>query len=219
MRKVEFANNEFYHLYNRGVDKRNIFGEKKDVDRFLQSLKEFNTIEPIGSIFEQSFSKTISQSEKKLVEFVCYALNHNHYHLLVRQVSDQGIEKFMHRLSTGYTRYFNDRNQRTGSLFQGPYQARYVDSNEYLLHLSVYINLNDIAHGVNQLGGLASKLGRTSWGEFTLPTTRPALCQKDIILGQFGNIQEYKDFAKEALVGIQEQKLLAKELEGLELGG
>lgn len=216
-RKVAFVEGEYYHIYNRGVDKRNIFLNEDDLNRFFQSMLEFNVIEPIGSIYENSFDKDKRNSqlggqasklggEEKLVDFVAYCLNPNHYHFLVMQVADRGIEKFMHRLSTGYTRYFNEKEKRSGALFQGKFKAVHVDSNEYLLHVSAYVNLNDSVH---QLGGLASKLvkSRSSWEEYTDKNKKANnFCNKDIILGQFRNTAEYKKFAMSSLDDIVSKK-------------
>src|SRR3989344_4775774 len=125
MRKVPFVNGEFYHVYNRGVDKRDIFSDQYDLDRFFQSMNEFNVVEPIGSIYENSFIRNSLGGltpKLKLVNVIAFCLNQNHYHFLLEQVIDKGIEKFMHKLSTGYTCYFNERNKRSGSLFQGNYK-------------------------------------------------------------------------------------------------
>jgi putative transposase len=213
MRKIPFANEEIYHIYNRGTDKRVIFEDEYDFQRFLQSLKEFNTLDPIGSIYEHSFIKKqqlggLASKSEKLVEIIAFCLNPNHFHLLLKQVSDNGIQKFMQRLSTGYTMYFNKKHERSGSLFQGTYKAVYVDSNEYLLHLSVYISLNNEVH---ELGGLASK---SSWGEYMGQTGNKEdefLCKKEIILEQFKDAKEYQAFAKNVLDGIKERRLLAEE--------
>ena len=150
MRKEIFANNEFYHIFNRGNDKRNVFNDKFDFYRFLQSMHEFNLLEPIGSIYEYSFIKdeVKDRASKKgnLVNFVAYCLNPNHFHLILQQIADKGIEKFMQRLGTGYSKYFNKKYKKSGSLFQGTFKARHIDSNEYLLHLSAYVNLNNRVH-------------------------------------------------------------------------
>ncbi len=209
MRKTDFQNGEFYHLYNRGVDKRSIFTDNNDFSRFLQSMDEFNVIEPIGSIYENSFIQKIDKvmAQQKLVRFVSYCLNANHYHFLVEQVSDQGIEKFMHRLSTGYTKYFNSKFYRTGSLFQGRYKAKYVDSNKYLLYLSSYINLN------NQVHRLGSSTSKSSWEEFVWEDDVSNFCHKNIILDQFKNKNEYKLFAEEALQIILSNRETFEEVE------
>jgi REP element-mobilizing transposase RayT len=213
MRKIPFANEEIYHVYNRGTDKRTIFEDPYDFQRFLQSLEEFNTLDPIGSIYEHSFVKThelghsMSKSEDGLVEIIAYCLNPNHFHLLLRQVSENGISKFMQRVGNGYTKYFNHKNERSGSLFQGTFKAIHVDSNEYLLHLSVYVNLN------NEVHKLGHQMSKSSWGEYTrkIQKGEVGLCEKEVILGQFQDTQEYQRFAQNTLKGIQEKRLLQNE--------
>jgi len=205
MRKSEFANGEFYHIYNRGVDKRQIVLDQTDADRFIESLEDFNSVEPIGSIYEHSFEKNsvLSKKSKKLVNLVCYCLNPNHYHLLLEQLVDGGIEKFLHRLGMGYSKYFNHKYQRNGALWQGRFKSVYIDDNEYLLHLSAYINLNDQTH---QLGHPVSKLVRSSWGEY-LGSAKNNLCRPTMILEQFNQAKDYEEFALEALELIKTRKL------------
>lgn len=220
IRKIQFVSEEFYHIYNRGVDKRIIFNDRQDILRFFQGMIEFNTVEPIGSIYENSFrqlgsptSKLAMISDKKqkrpkpLVRFVAYCLNPNHYHFLIEPMAEKGVEKFMQRIGTGYTNYFNNKNQRSGALFQGKFKAIHVDSNEYLLHLSAYVNLNNRVH---QLGSRTPKLveSRSSWGEYiggskkSDDTNTAGICEKGIILEQFRNINEYKKFATSSLKDI-----------------
>lgn len=202
MRKEEFANGEFYHIFNRGVDKREIFSDIFDSKRFFQGMDEFNSVQPIGSIYENSFLKDKNKNKtesKKLVNFVCYCLNPNHYHFMLEQLADDGIEKFMHRLGVGYTKYFNAKHRRTGSLFQGNFKAVHVDSNEYLLRLSVYINLNYKVHKL-ELGNLVSKLGvpKSSFDEF-IGRSKENFCKKEIILEQFETLNEYGAFSYDSL--------------------
>ena len=162
MRKTNFVNGEFYHIYNRGVDKRNIFSDERDVKRFMQSLDEFNDIEPIGSIYENSSHQALgrptskSVKRKKLVNFICYCLNPNHFHFILKQLVDNGISEFMKRLG-GYTKYFNEKEKRSGALFQGSFKSIHVNTNEYLLLLSAYVNLNDKVHRGTSLGRWTSK--------------------------------------------------------------
>lgn len=207
----DFAPGEFYHIYNRGSDKRDIFIDSHDFDRFYKSLVQFNTVDPIGSIYEQSFLKEDFQPSRPLVEIICYALNHNHYHLLLKQVADQGIEKFIQRLGTGYTKYFNHRHKRDGVLFQGKFKSIHVGSNEYLLHLSIYINLNDQVH---QLGSRTSK-SRTSLNEYARYPAKliSNICFPSIIIDQFSSPQEYLSLARDTLPQITEHKKDLKDLE------
>ncbi len=213
MRTTRFANKEFYHIFNRGVDKRSIFSRPADVDRFLQCMVEFNTRDPIGSLYQLSFQKQKKMTSKKdsLVNVICYCLNQNHFHMILEQVSEKGIEKFMHRLGTGYTHYFNKANRRTGSLFQGSYKAIHIDSNEYLLYLSAYVSLN---YRVHQLSSLAAKLVRSSWGEYMKKSHgAQSICVKNVIMKQFSDVEEYTSFAENALAGMLDRKALSKEIE------
>ena len=227
MKRAKFVNEEYYHIYNRGVDKRTIFECQEDLERFFLSMKEFNVIEPIGSIYENSLikikksketknfgrksfgSRTPKKKKDKLVEFICYCLNSNHYHFLLQQLVDKGVEKFMHKLGTGYSNYFNKRYKRSGSLFQGRFKAVHVDSNEYLLHLSSYVNLNHRVHNLEKFGGSATKLLKSSWGEYIGENTEN-FCEKDIILDQFGSALDYKKFVEDSLERIKENKEIKK---------
>ena len=209
MRKAQLAEGEYYHIFNRGVDKREIFSDHLDKQRFFRSMDEFNTLDPIGSIYENFFRdrKEKNKSKKKLVGFVCFCLNPNHYHFILKQTAEQGIEKFMHRLGIGYTKYFNKRHERSGSLFQGTFKAVHIKTNSYLLHLSAYVNLNDRVHS---LGNLVSK-SISSWREYTDNFSEKTFCgEKRVILDDFKNGEDYRKFAEESLVSIKDKKEMEK---------
>lgn len=213
MRKVPFEKGEFYHIYNRGVDKRNIFGDEWDFHRFFQSILEFNTVEPIGSIFENSTNKRKKENfghpMSKLVNIVCYCINPNHYHFILEQLVDKGIEKFMQKLGNGYTKYFNHKYKRSGVLLQGKFKSTHINSNEYLLHLSVYVNLNNLVHKID----FGHRMSKSSWNEY-IKGGEVGLCKnKEIILGQFRNKKEYKDFANEVIRGMIERRKMLKNMD------
>jgi len=215
MRKTKFATGEFYHIYNRGVDKRNIFEDPEDFWRFLESMKEFNREDAIGSLYalnndKEKFRGSASKN-KKLVNFVAYCLNQNHYHFILEPLVEGGIQKFMHKLSTGYTMYFNDKNKRAGSLFQGRYKSIHIDSNEYLLHLSVYVNLNDKVHK-NLNKPWMAKLPFSSFAEFIGERKEKIICQQGIVLDQFSSRAKYKIYAEDVLPDILRRKKEEKDL-------
>jgi REP element-mobilizing transposase RayT len=205
MRNVKFVTNEFYHIYNRGTDKRDIFLDKEDVWRFLTYLKEINSVEIIGSIFQNSFRKNIKKNEtQKLVNIIAYCLNQNHFHFILEPLVEEGIQKFMHRLSTGYTNYFNKKNKRSGSLFQGTYKAIHISSNEYLLHLGVYVNLNNEIHiGMNK--PWMKELSFSSFREY-MDNKSKGICKKDIILGQFKSNSDFSRYCFSVLPSIIKRK-------------
>ena len=213
-RKKNFANGEFFHIYNRGVDKRIIFADAHDIHRFSQSMAEFNAVDPIGSLYANSFSQLSGETPKlreRLVNIIAYCLNPNHFHFILEQLVEGGISEFMKRLGGGYTGYFNQKHKRSGALFQGVFKDVHIDSNEYLLHVSAYVNLNDRVH---QLSGETPKLTKSmsSWGEYTNKEVQ-GVCEKKIILEQFGNVDEYKEFALSSLESIIKRKEELKDLD------
>lgn len=180
-----------------------------DLRRFWESMHDFNQAEPIGSMYEFSFIKKSGKLKQKpmpLVQFVTYCLNPNHFHFLITPLQEKGVEKFMQRLGNGYTKYFNNRHKRSGVLFQGRFKSKHVHPNEYLLHLSAYINGND------KLGYRMSKLSKSSMREFSENFSGEKFCNTDIILEQFRNRKEYEEFAHASLEDIQLRKKLTKEL-------
>ena len=213
MRKVKFSVNEHYHIYNRGVDKRDIFMDAEDVARFFTCMSTFNSVDPVGSIYENSFRDNgeLGSRAPKLVEFIAYCLNQNHYHFIIEPLTDDGVQKFMHKLSTGYTNYFNEKYKRSGSLFQGKYKAIHVSSNEYLLHLSVYVNLNYKVHKELNKEWM-KKINISSFKEYTDKVTK-SFCFKSIILEQFRNLEDYKHFCNITLPEILKRKEEYKFLE------
>jgi len=213
MRNISFAVGEHYHVYNRGVDHRQIVMDGADSERFVLGLDLFNSEDPVGSIFEHS---RLSKEDKlkpreKLVNIVCYCLNPNHFHMLITPLKEGGLSKFMKRLG-GYAGYFNLKYHRTGSLFEGQYKVKHIQSNAHLLHLSSYINLNNRVHN---LSGNLSQLVRSSWNEYV--NSSGALCSKKIILKQFKNRAEYKKFSEDNLLFMRSKRADYAELKQIML--
>jgi len=209
--REKFAIGEYYHIYNRGVDKRETIKNPTDAKRFFQSLKFFNSKEPVKSL-RQVISDKNSTNRKvsdALVEIVCYALNPNHFHFLLKEINDGGISEFMKRIGGGYTWYFNNKYKRSGSLFQGTFKSVRIESNEQLLHLSVYINLNWKVH---KISGLTAGVEKSSWDEY-MGKTNTRICSKEIILDQFKSDRDYKNFAESSLREILKTKEDKRSLE------
>jgi len=208
-RRTSFSVGEYYHLYNRGVDKRDIVLDQADSIRFLQSMKLFNSVQPIGSIYEHGYVKLGSEASKlkPLVSFAAYCLNPNHFHFLVTPRVDQGIERFMQRFGTGYTKYFNNKRSRTGALFGGVFKSEYISNDDYLRQVSAYINYNDFIHGLPKskqpLVRTSLKLYQGSSADAILPLIN---FEHGIILGEFKDGEEYCKYAKEIAENIREYR-------------
>ena len=154
-RRIKFAPNHIYHIYNRGVDKRTIFSEDNDRWRYLQGLYLFNDENSSSNILWQleknrgavtlrvlkEFIVNQQKERDPLVRIMVDCLMPNHYHLLIEELKEKGITRFMHKLNGGYTGYFNNKYERSGSLFEGPFRAVLVDNEAYLQQLLVYINV------------------------------------------------------------------------------
>jgi len=146
-RKVTFEKDEFYHIYNRGVEKRVVFQNNSDYKRFLALLYLANSKKTIQ--FRNNFSKKNSFDEilkkdrgEPLVAIGAYCLMPNHFHLLLTPLIEGGISKFMLKLQTGYSMYFNKKNDRVGALFQGVFKSQHIDDDMYLNYIYAYIHLN-----------------------------------------------------------------------------
>lgn len=148
-RKFAFSVDEFYHIYNRGTDKRVIFTDIYDHNRFALLLHLCNSATQVdisNKLREgQSFAELINiDVSDRLVDIGAYCLMPNHFHLIVREKQAGGISRFMKKLLTAYSMYFNKKHKRTGSLFEGPFKARHADTDEYLKYLFAYIHLNPV---------------------------------------------------------------------------
>jgi len=151
MRKQPLVTGEYYHVYNRGVDKRDIFNGKNDVHRFIESVCEFNQIEVIVSLANLRKTNQIAPkalSENPLVSIVAYCFNPNHFHFVLKQLVDGGIAKFMQKLQAGFTSYFNIKNSRTGSLFQGTFKSQLINDENYFNKIIGYVNKNYAIHTI-----------------------------------------------------------------------
>ena len=154
MEKPQFSTDAFYHIYNRGVEKRNIFLDKADYFRFIHDLFEFNDEAAAPNFFYklpslktyevQPHKSRGAYKRKLLVEIIAFCLMQNHFHFLIRQKVDNGIVRFMQKLGTGYTMYFNKKYQRVGGLFQGRFKAVLIEKQAHFLYLPHYIHLNPL---------------------------------------------------------------------------
>jgi len=151
---VETMEQNFYHTLNRGVDKRTIFLDKQDYLRFIHDLYELNNedrVETTSRIFKADPNITKSADRKKrkmIVDVLAFCLMPNHYHLLLSPRIKNGIPLFMQKINMGYSKYFNQKYEREGTLFQGRYKNILITDNTHFLHLPFYIHFNplDLSH-------------------------------------------------------------------------
>ncbi|XKT74549.1 MAG: transposase [Patescibacteria group bacterium UBA2163] len=151
-RETPLVADEVYHVYNRGAHKAEVFLDERDYFRFKLLLflanteREMHTANLLNKYKGQSFISIFEKEEvgQGLVDVLGYALMPNHFHLILRQKAEEGISRFMKKVSTGYSMYFNKKHEHSGTVFQGPFKSRHVESGDYLRWLFAYVALNPL---------------------------------------------------------------------------
>ncbi|MEK7136399.1 MAG: transposase [Patescibacteria group bacterium] len=147
-RKEVFAQGEYYHIYNRGVDKRKIFLDDFDYSRFMRMMYVCNSNQAVifKDIADIPYQEIIRGD--RLVDLGAYCLMPNHFHFLIKERAEGGISMFMKKLFTGYSMFFNKKYNRSGALFQGRFRAEHAFDDKYLNYLFSYIHLNPIRKSI-----------------------------------------------------------------------
>ncbi len=143
-RNIIFSLDEFYHLYSRGVEKRPIFNDIEDKKRFIRLLYLCNGKNPV--VYREVKGRSLNEIDvgDKLVAVGAYCLMPNHFHFLVKEIEEGGIVKFMGKLLTAYSSYFNKKYERTGALFGSQFKSTHLDNDPYLKYIYSYIHLNPL---------------------------------------------------------------------------
>ena len=189
-----FGLGEYYHVYNRGNDKRDIFLDDQDLGFFMMRLKQ----NLFGENYKGLRSKPLPAGSFSLVS---YCLMPNHFHLLIRQNTEIPTTKLMQKLSTSYSIYFNKKHECIGHVFQDQYKQVSVGDDKYLIWLSAYIHQNP------KVAGLVADPKDYKWSsykEFTEGIN--GICDKNIVLDQFGSVGNYSSFVRDTFETIKKRK-------------
>jgi putative transposase len=234
MQKPAFIDGYVYHVLNRGVDKRNVYLDDKDYLRFVHQLIELNDEERVLNVkyYFDPKTKTVAsrpaikdkKPRKRLVDILIFTLMPNHFHLLLRQKMENGIIKFMQKLGTGYTMYFNKKYDRAGSLFQGRFKAVMINRNNHFLYLPHYMHTNPLS--LKYGGSTSIYWGEqfqflkgyrwSSFSDYIGIRNFPSVTQRDYLLDIFGGEKTYeqhiisclKEQSQESLLnGLQDMRL------------
>lgn len=215
IRIVPLITNQFYHLFNRGINKQSIFLESRDYSRAVQAFEFYSFAEPVSR-----FSKFLQlpkenreklwqemRKGKRLVEIISYCLMPNHFHFLLKQIQNGGISKFLRLFEDSYTRYFNTKYEKFGPILQGQFKAVRIEDDNQLLHLSRYHHLNPYtSYLVKDFVSCENYL----WSSFPeyLGKTKISICQKEIIMANFKDPTDYQKF-------VLDQADYQRELDGI----
>lgn len=203
----DFEEGAYYHVFNRGVEKRRIFLGIQDCKIFLYYLYIYS--QPLEQVLKRYPDLPIRLWNKNLsveIDLIAYCLMPNHFHILLRQNTKNGVSKFMKQVTNAFTEYFNKKYKRTGSLMQGPFKAVRVKNDEQLIHLSRYIHLNPV------VSGISNHLPEHIWSSYHeyVEIKKDGLCKKSLVLGLMRNVS-YEDFVKDQI----DYAKKIKQLEGL----
>lgn len=197
-RDIPLVTDEIYHVFNKGITDHAVFPNPSYYDRAQESLFYYKHITPpvkysrLFSLHKDDRNDLLNQLEKEhktLIDLITYCFMPNHFHLLLKQLVDGGIAKFLSNFTNSYTRYFNTRNERKGPLFLGKFKAVLINSNEQLLHVSRYIHLNPYSSGI-----VKSISALKNYPYSSLPKLSTSKVESSLIKDQFKNTAAYNKF-------------------------
>lgn len=202
IRKPILVSGEVYHVFNRGNAAQEVFFNKSDYNRFLFTVDFYRfrglpvKLSSFLTLLKDSREAIWDRLKRKAdcwVEIYCFCLMPNHFHLLLKQIKEGGISKFVGQLQNSYTRYFNTKRDRAGSLFQGQFKAKRVVTEEQLVHLSRYIHLNPYSSG---LVGSLGELQKYSYSSLSSYLTDKGFdfVNRDSVFSLFKDEVAYKSF-------------------------
>lgn len=212
--ETEIIAHEFYHTYNRGVEKREIFLDEKDYFRAVHDIYEFNDINAAVNIkhsFQQAQTSggetSYNRGKEALINLICWGLMPNHYHLFSAPIINSGLSKFHQKFGTGFTGYFNLKYERSGVLFQGKFKKVQVLNDAQAGHLICYIHSNPLdiwkpnwkekGLSVSEMQNALNFLENYRWSshlDYLGIKNFPSLINNDFLFNFFGGHDGYRKF-------------------------
>ena len=202
-RQTVFAPGEIYHVFNRGVARQPIFFSRNNYSRFIQLIDYYRFCQTPVSFsllmntpveIRGEMLKSLIKENNLQAEILAFCLMPNHFHFLLKEVSEKGIANFMRYVQNGYAKYLNIKENRVGPLFQSMFKAVRIQSDEQLLHVSRYIHLNPSTEYLVKI----EKLSEYSWSSLPvyLDTKHPdfSFVNPEPVLSFFKDNEKYKEF-------------------------
>lgn len=211
MRKFVFANGEIYHVYNRSIEQKPCFIDKKEYLRACLTVDFYQFANPplrlskailLNLDRRETFFNDLRAGKQKIVELISYCFMPNHFHFLLKQMTNNGVSKFISNFSDSYTKYFNIKHKRAGPIFEGNFKAVRIETEEQLIHTSRYIHLNPVTSFIIN----ESQLDSYPWSSFLeyLGADPRNLCNKVLILSSFPSQEKYREFVHDQIKFAQE---------------
>lgn len=199
-RIVPFIPNEVYHVFNRSIARLPIFIERSDYGRVLDLINYYRFSRPplrfshykrLSVERKIEFEKLFMVNKNSMLEILAYCIMPNHFHFLLRPKKNNAVSDFMRNLQNSYSKYFNTRRGRTGSLFQFMFKAVRMETDQQLLHVSRYIHLNPATSYLREI----KDLDTYEWSSFKdYISNVKSFVNREIVLGNFRSKLEYRKF-------------------------
>jgi putative transposase len=186
-----FLNGKFYHCLNLGIDKRLVFMDKKDLDRFSDLLNFYRFKNPPSrfSFRKREAYQKNGNSSTPDVEVIVYLMMPDHFHLILKQLSNGGLSTFLSKVSNSYTKYFNAKYKRSGPLFKGTFKSAPVEQAD-LLTLASIIHMEPVKKGiVSNIGNFPFSSHQEYQG-----LNKEGFCNTEEIMKNFSNTADYQNF-------------------------
>ena len=223
MRKETITQNSYVHVINRGNKQMPIYRQKSDLWRLLFSLYYVNSSSSKLKNWMRELERAkinpgdfvwpeVLGERKQMVYILGFVIMPNHFHLVLKEIDEGGISNFMHRFSMGYSKFLNIKYNEVGSLFQGKFQSKIIETDEYLRRVAVYVMVKNTFE-LYPNGGLrgATKDFENAWAwagkhpfsslpDYAGKRNSPIL-DKDILSEIFDSPKDFKDFSKDYILG------------------
>lgn len=201
IRRVIFSPEQIYHVFNRSVERRPVFTNKREYQhmtniiryyRFANLPLRYSQLISLSEEKRKDVMNTLMKSGKTEVIIYAYALMPNHFHFVLKQLTPKGVPIFISNISNSFAKYFNTRHERSGSLWQRPFKAVRIETDEQLFHVTRYIHLNPISAFMIKEETLDA-YPWTSLPEYLKePTER--ICNTELVKTHFQTIDSYRAF-------------------------
>ena len=199
-RKFPLITDQIYHIFNRGINRQPTFTDKRDYQRSIESMMYYRYSKPQLKLSRfirldaKDRLEALGKLEKhnKLIEIISYCLMPNHFHLLLKQLEEGGISKFLSNFQNSYTRFFNTKHERDGSLFLDQFKAVIIETDEQLLHVSRYIHLNPYTSYMVKSMLELEKFAWSSLHDYL--GNKKTFIYKDLIINTSRSVSSYRQF-------------------------
>ncbi|SRR3989344_464673 len=202
IRKTPLVNGQIYHVFNKSTGSIPIFTNSREFKRFIFGMSFYQNrniplrLSKFNRLSKEQRNKILSEMKSKqdfLVELISYCIMPNHFHYILKQLTNDGIKEFIRLTSNSYSHFYNIRHDRSGSVFGGRFKAVLIENDEQLLHVVRYIHLNPFSTYIIKDRNELERYQYSSFLEYIGRSTSN-LCQKDIILNNFKARDKYKEF-------------------------